>query len=120
MYFKYKALKNGVTKKGRMGAATSSAVIDYLKKNEYFPVSVTEVKKQESSILNSIFDQTNFNDIVDFTRQIAIMLNAGLTLIDSLEILKKQITKLPLRKMIEEIDTKIKGGSSYSEALSDY
>jgi type IV pilus assembly protein PilC len=37
------------------------------------------------------------------------MLNAGLTLIDSLEILKRQTPKPILRKMIEDIDTKIKG-----------
>lgn len=120
MYFKYKALKNGVTKEGQIEAATSASVIDYLKKNEYFPVSITEVKKQEASFLNSIFDQTNFNDIVDFTRQIAIMLNAGLTLIDSLEILKKQITKLTLKKVIEDIDSQIKAGESFSAALKKY
>ena len=48
------------------------------------------------------------------------MLNAGLTLIDSLEILKRQIVKPILRKMIEDIDGKIKGGSSFSVALLDY
>ena len=48
------------------------------------------------------------------------MLNAGLTLIDALEILKKQITKVSLRKLINDIDTDIRAGESFSSALKKY
>ena len=120
MFFQYKALKDGKTIVKKIEATSSDAVIDYLQKNGYFPVSVEKVQKLNLSFLDTLTQQVNFNDIVNFTRQVAIMLNAGLTLIDSLEILKKQTTKLPLRKMIEAIDEKIKGGSSFSVALKDY
>ncbi len=120
MFFQYKALKDGKTIVKKIEATSSDEVIDYLQKNGYFPVSVEKVKKLNLSFLDTLTQQVNFNDIVNFTRQVAIMLNAGLTLIDSLEILKKQTTKLPLRKMIEAIDEKIKGGSSFSVALKDY
>lgn len=104
----------------KIEAASSEAVIDYLQKNDYFPISVDMIEEKGLSFIDNLTQRVDFNDIVDFTRQIAIMLNAGLTLIDSLEILKKQTVKIPLRKMIEEIDTKIKGGSSFSTALFDY
>ncbi len=120
MFFQYKALKNGETFVKKIEAASSAAVIDYLQKNGYFPISVAKVEEFSLSFLTALTQQVNSNDIVDFTRQVAIMLNAGLTLIDSLEILKKQTIKLPLRKMIEAIDAKIKGGSSFSIALQDY
>ena len=120
MFFQYKALKDGKTIVKKIEAASSEAVIDYLQRNGYFPISVEKVKELSLSFLDNLTQQVNFNDIVNFTRQVAIMLNAGLTLIDSLEILKKQTTKLPLRKMIEAIDSKIKGGSSFSIALRDY
>ena len=120
MFFQYKALKDGKTIVKKIEAASPEAVIDYLQKNGYFPISVEKVQEFSLSFLDNLTQQVNFNDIVNFTRQVAIMLNAGLTLIDSLEILKKQTTKLPLRKMIEEIDAKIKGGSSFSVALRDY
>ncbi|MDO9027765.1 MAG: type II secretion system F family protein [Candidatus Roizmanbacteria bacterium] len=120
MFFQYKALKDGKTIVKKIEAASSEAVIDYLQKNNYFPISVEKVQERNLSFLDNLTQQVVFNDIVNFTRQVAIMLNAGLTLIDSLEILKKQITKLPLKKMIEAIDTKIKGGSSFSVALQDY
>src|SRR3989344_8914570 len=120
MLFKYKAFKDGKTVIKSIEAATPEAVTDYLRKNGYFPISVEKVHKQSVSIIDSFTQRIFFNDIVNFTRQIAIMLNAGLTLIDALEILKKQTTKLPMGKMIEAIDAKIKGGSSFSIALMDY
>src|SRR3989339_1244066 len=120
MFFQYKALKDGKTITKKIEAASSEVVLQYLQKNDYFPISVEQVQDRNINFLNTLTQRGGFNDVVDFTRQIAIMLNAGLTLIDALEILKKQTTKLPLRKMIEEIDAKIKGGSSYSEALSEY
>jgi type IV pilus assembly protein PilC len=120
MFFQYKALKDGKTIVKKIDAANSEAVIDYLQKNGYFPISVEKVQERSLSFLGNLTQRIDFNDIVNFTRQVAIMLNAGLTLIDSLEILKKQTTKLPLKKMIEAIDEKIKGGSSFSVALKDY
>ena len=120
MFFQYKALKNGKTIVKKIEAANSEEVIDYLQKNDYFPISVEKVQDFSLSFLDTLTQQINFNDIVNFTRQIAIMLNAGLTLVDSLEILKKQTVKPPLKKMIEAIDAKIKGGSSFSVALKDY
>lgn len=120
MLFQYKALKDGKIVEKKIEAASSDVVIDYLQKNNYFPISVKKVQDQNFTFLDNLTQRIDFNDIVDFTRQVAIMLNAGLTLIDALEILKKQTTKLPLRKMIEAIDSKIKGGQSFSEALKDY
>lgn len=120
MFFQYKALKDDKIVEKKIEAANSDAVIDYLQKNNYFPISVKKIQDQSFTFLNNLTQRIDFNDIVDFTRQVAIMLNAGLTLIDALEILKKQTTKLPLRKMIEAIDSKIKGGQSFSEALKDY
>ncbi|MEK7597602.1 MAG: type II secretion system F family protein [Patescibacteria group bacterium] len=120
MFFQYKAIKDGKTIIKKIEAASSEAVVDYLQKNDYFPISVEKVEEKNLNFLNNLTQKIDFNDTVDFTRQVAIMLNAGLTLIDALEILKKQTAKLSLVKMIEEIITKIKGGSSFSVALLDY
>lgn len=120
MIFQYKALKNGKIVVKKIEATSSANVIDFLQKNGYFPISVTEVKTSNIAFFDSLTQKLDFNDIVDFTRQVALMLNAGLTLIDALEILKRQTPKPILRKMIEDIDAKIKGGSSFSVALLDY
>lgn len=120
MLYQYKALKNGETVIKKIEATSPEMVVDYLQKNDYFPISVEESKSNDFTFFSSLTQKVDFNDIVDFTRQVALMLNAGLTLIDSLEILKKQTQKLALKKMIEDVDTKIKGGSSFSVALQEY
>lgn len=120
MFFKYKAIKNNVTVEKQIEAASQAAVLDYLRRNGYFPISVTASKKEEPSFFATFFSKNDFNDIVDFTRQVAIMLNAGLTLIDALEILKKQLVKPTMKKMVEDIDSQIKAGESFSAALKKY
>lgn len=120
MLFHYRALKYDKIVNGKIDADSYDSVITYLKKNEYFPI---EVKKDESAIFSSfgfLFDKVTFNDVVDITRQLAIMLNAGLTLIDSFDILKKQITKPSLLKLIENLDKDIRAGNSFSYALKKY
>ncbi len=120
MLFKYRALKNNQPVEKQIEAASQEVVLDYLKKNDYFPISVQEIKKESTSSFSTMFDSVNFNDVVDFTRQVAIMLNAGLTLIDALEILKKQLLKPKMKKMIEDIDSQIRAGESFSSALQKY
>lgn len=120
MLFKYKALKNDKIVEKQIEASSTASVLDYLQKNDYFPILIEEIKSNNFSIFSFLNNQINFNDIVDFTRQIAIMLNAGLTLVDSLDILKKQTTKPTVHKMIIDIDTSIKSGESFSSALKKY
>lgn len=97
----------------KIEAKDESEVIQYLKDNGYFPIEVKEVGTSQIAIFSSFFDRITFTDIVDLTRQLAIMLNAGLTIVDSLEILKKQTTKENLLKLIEEIDKHVKGEILY-------
>ncbi|KKQ01392.1 MAG: Tfp pilus biogenesis protein PilC [Candidatus Roizmanbacteria bacterium GW2011_GWA2_36_23] len=121
MLFSYRALLNNKIKKGNIEADSVSAVVEHLRNRNYFPIEVKEKKSAgQITVFNSIFDRITFTDIVDFTRQIAIMLNAGLTLVDSLEILKKQVTKESLKKIIISIDGEIKGGNSFSDALKKH
>ncbi len=120
MLFKYKAIKDNKVFINQISAESQESVLRFLKTNDYFPVYVKRTDPSNSSIIESIFAKVSFNDIVDFTRQLAIMLNAGLTLIDSLDIMKKQITKTALTNMIENIDKEIRGGSNFSAALGNY
>jgi len=120
MRFTYKALRGTKTIEKQIEAASSYDVVEYLKKNGYFPISIKELKEEKIDFFGLINQTISFNDIVDFTRQIAIMLNAGLTLIDALDILKKQVEKPAIKKMIEEIDSNIRAGESFSAALKKF
>jgi len=118
MIFKYKALKNNKIIEGKIESHSSGDVVNYLRNNDFFPINITAVENKNS--LNNLFVKVGFSDIVDFTRQLAIMLNAGLTLIDCFDILKKQTTNFALLKMITDIDKEIRGGQTLSSALLKY
>lgn len=120
MHFKYKAIKGTKPVEKDIEASSEASVKDYLLKNNYIPISIVEIKDNSSSLLNIFTNKITFNDIVDFTRQIAIMLNAGLTIIDSLAILKKQLAKPAMIKLINDIDSTIKAGGSLSAALKQF
>ena len=120
MLYHYKALKGNKIITKQIEGDSEKNVVDYLRNNGYFPIEVKEVNNTEILFLSNFFNKPSFSDIVDFTRQVAIMLNAGLTIVDSLDILKKQSTKPAVRKIIMEIDADIKAGNSFSSSLQKF
>lgn len=120
MLFEYKALQDNKKVTGQMEAGSEKEVSDYLKVNGYFPVSVGPKRKSQLSSLMGILERVAFQDVVFMTRQFSIMLDAGLTLIDSIDIIKKQVTKVPLKRMLEEVDRNLRDGKTFSQALSRY
>lgn len=120
MLFTYKAIKDNKRVQKKIEADSQEAVLSHLRENGYFPIEVKRARITELYIFEAFFNRVTFNDIVDFTRQLAIMLNAGLTIVDSLDILKKQIKKEKFRRLIENIDKEIKGGISFSAILKTY
>jgi len=117
MIFEYRAIKDGKVVKNKIESDSENAVADYLRANELMPIEIKSLKQEGGGgLLNSV----NFTDVVNFTRQLAIMLNAGLTLVDCFEILKKQTTKKSLLKIVDEIDTNLRAGKSFSSSLLKY
>lgn len=119
MKFFFKALKNDVIVQKSIEASTESEVLNYLRKNSYIPISIIQ-NKPILPQFNAIFDKVTFTDIVEFTRQLAIMLNAGLTLVDCFAILEKQITKDAMVGIIQSIQKQILSGDTFSKALQKY
>lgn len=120
MIYNYRALKNNKIVTGKVEAGSPKEVVEYLKNNNYFLISLKEKGNKVDLALTFFFSKASFTDIVDLTRQLAIMLNAGLTLVDSFDILKKQITKPGLLKVITEIDKDIRAGLTFSASLKKY
>ncbi|MFZ2026443.1 MAG: type II secretion system F family protein [Microgenomates group bacterium] len=119
MKFSYKAIKNDVIVTKSIEAASEGEVIGYLRKNGYVPISV-EATRPLFPQFDSIFNKVTFEDIVDFTRQLAIMLNAGLTLVDCFSILEKQVTKETMVIVIQNIQKDVLAGSTFSATLQKY
>ncbi|MBM4127021.1 MAG: hypothetical protein FJ247_06690 [Nitrospira sp.] len=59
----------------------------------------------------------NEKDLVVFTRQFGTMINAGLPLIQCLEILSTQSENATLRTAVGEIKGQVEGGATFSDSL---
>ena len=121
MLFEYKALLNNRESVGQLEAETEKEVIDYLKGNGYFPLDI-HVKQSAQALIkiNRFFERISFSDITYLTRQFAIMLTSGLTLIDCIEILKKQAKKTPMKSLLADIDKSLREGKAFSLTLKKY
>lgn len=121
MLFEYKAIKDNKIVTKTIDSDNEQMVLNFLKANGYFPIEIKEkTSVSVTSLLPTAFRGVKFSDIVDFTRQLAIMLNAGLTVVESLEILKKQTTNKAVVTILDDIDKRIKSGDSLSSALRTY
>ena len=81
------------------------------------------ISLQEKAAKEGILQKLSFGsgvsdkDIVVFTRQFATMINAGLPLIQCLEILSTQSENKTLGKTVGEVKVNVEGGSTFADAL---
>jgi type IV pilus assembly protein PilC len=66
------------------------------------------------------FSRIKPREIIMFSRQLALLLESGTDIVTSLELLQSQITNRTLRRMLGEVASDIRGGSSLSSALSKH
>ncbi len=117
MRFIYKAYDGQKQVKGNLDAENIDQVTTYLKSHNLVIIEIKKNSQSPTSFINSFFSKVGFSDIVDLTRQFAIMLSSGLTIADSLSILKKQAKKPGFVKLLTQIEEDVKGGNSLSSSL---
>ena len=59
-------------------------------------------------------------DLVVFTRQLATMIDAGLSMVQSLDALGEQATNKAMKDVIKGVSIKVQGGDNFSDALRKY
>ncbi len=117
MEFKYTAVSlDGKKETGELDVNTEKEVLEFLRSNKLTPIKIELLEKTESTIL-AYFNRVTNSDIVLFTRQLSSMVLTGLTLIESLNILKKQSVKPKMAKMVEDLIADVSEGKSFSQAL---
>jgi type IV pilus assembly protein PilC len=112
--------KKGESKKGEIDAADEAAVRGQLRRQGY--KSITVKKKPKDLFENIPFFQEKVTEknVVVFCRIFATMINAGLPLIQCLDLLGKQEQNKTFAKVIGGIKGDIEGGSTLTEALKKY
>lgn len=101
---------------GELTAENEAAVIDALRKRNII-VSSVRPKPKEMKIPGFMATKVNSRDLSIFTRQFATMINAGLPLVQCLEIQANQQESPVFKKVIEAVKTDVEGGSTLAEAL---
>jgi len=59
-------------------------------------------------------------DVIDFSHQLATLTESGVSILTALELLKEQAPRAAFRKILAGLVEELKGGSSFSQALSKY
>jgi type IV pilus assembly protein PilC len=108
--------KSGAVKKGELVAKSRDEAVEQLRKQSVVVTSLEEKAAGQGFSL-SFGSGVSEKDLVVFTRQFGTMINAGLPLIQCLEILSTQSENAPLRKAIGEVRVQVEGGSTFSDAL---
>lgn len=108
--------KSGAVKKGELVAKSRDEAVDQLRKQSVVVTSLEERAAKEGFKFK-FGSGVSEKDLVVFTRQFGTMINAGLPLIQCLEILSTQSENAALRKSVGEIKVQVEGGSTFSDAL---
>ena len=111
--------KAGEVKKGEMEAMDGVAVENRLRQLGLSPVKVKK-KAREINIKIPGFGGVPPKDVLIFTRQFATMIDAGLPLVQCLDILGSQTPNAAFRKVVFAIKTRVESGSTFADALKDH
>ena len=110
--------RGGQTLSGEMEAPSREAVVAKLRTQQ---VVATSVKAKAKDITFPGFGgKVVEKDIVVFTRQFATMIDAGLPLVQCLEILASQQENKLFKKTLTEIRQSVEGGSTFAAALKQH
>jgi type IV pilus assembly protein PilC len=83
-------------------------------------IDVKEIKKDWKSMEISLPEKITDEDVVIATRQLGVMINAGLPIVKALDIIGGQAEKPKMRKIFKEVKSAIEQGSEFSTALAKY
>lgn len=70
--------------------------------------------------LTDAFTTIRPKEVVMFSRQLALLLEAGTDVVAALELLQEQITNRALQTMVKEVVTAVRGGAKLSQAMSKH
>jgi type IV pilus assembly protein PilC len=112
--------KEGKVLSGDIDAENTALVANRLRQMGYVPISID--KKAGAGVrrnlaIPGLSNRIKLKEIAVFSRQFAVMINSGLTLMRSLSILSEQTENQHFAGIIEQVRRDIESGSSLSQAL---
>ena len=110
----------GAVKKGEMEAPGEAAIRIHLRQQNIIPTKISSKGKEIRISLPFLKQKVNQRSVAVFTRQLATMIDAGLPLVQSLEILSSQQDNKLFKNVIRQIKEDVEGGSTFAGALTKH
>jgi type IV pilus assembly protein PilC len=112
--------RTGATQTGEIEAPHEAAVSAQLRRMQIRPIKVKQKGKDLFENVAFMQPKVKGPDVVVFARQFATMINAGLPLIQSLDILQSQQENKTFQKILKEIKENVEEGSTLADAMGKH
>ncbi len=112
--------REGKTKKGTIDAATEGDARLLIRKMQLMPVTIKAKKADVLANVGLFQPKIKDKDIVIVTRQFSTMIDAGLPVVQCLDILAEQQEKKNFKKTLRAVKEDVEGGATLTEALARF
>jgi type IV pilus assembly protein PilC len=112
--------RQGTIKKGIMEAANDQAVMTQLRAQMILPLAVKAKPKDVLEYLPWLQRGVKIRELVVFTRQFATMIDAGLPLVQCLDILAEQQPNKKFKEVLKQVKSDVEQGSTFADALGKH
>ena len=124
MLFSYKVKdERGATIEGTVEAMSQDAAMKLLVDQKMIILSLEDSGKipfWRRQINIPFLNRSSLRDLVFLSRQLSVMVAAGLPLVESLNVLKDQTDNTYLKEVVQEISKDVQGGLHFSSALAKH
>jgi type IV pilus assembly protein PilC len=110
----------GGFRKGELEGPNETAVRAYLRQQQIIPTKITTKGKELKITLPFMKGRVKKKALAIFTRQLATMIDAGLPLVQSLEILAQQEESETFQEIIRTIKNEVEAGATLAAALQKH
>jgi len=110
----------GESRKGKLDVPNEESVHSHLKKMRITPTKIKEAPKDLFENVSFMQPKVTGKDIVIFTRQLSTMIDAGLPLVQSLNILANQQENPTFKRVLLEIKVDVETGKTFAEAMKKH
>ena len=116
--YQYKAVKlDGETVEGELDAPDESAVLSYLRAEGLIPLETRSAAGLRARLGRTRRHRLSHKEIGILTRELATLLEAGMTLDRSLQILVELTDAEHLSRVLTDLQDRVRGGATFSSAL---
>ena len=121
--FKFTArTKDGKLRRGFLEAKNEDELVGILQARGLIVISFESAQKGQikTKVKRRLHTKVKLDDLIVFSMQLTTLINAGVTLLRSLEITSEQITSRRLQKVMADIKKDVAAGSSLKDAMAKH